>query len=335
LLGEVAADEHGAFQTDALALQSLSGQLVITKWSGDGHAMVARATTTLGVTGLGERVDVPAALRVSATRDDVFGPSLRLDETPALPVDSRAVLAEMVGTRTEGDLLREIADAAHDEDAARDLKRTLGAFLTLHPEECDAVARAIAQSTPADAGARMALTALARAGHLEAQRAMVSVAKAWGARGQAGAVLSLLGSFAEPSAETEAYLRARRDDPAPDVAIHAEEALADIAAHLRERDPARADAIAADIEARVARSAGQPAALAQELLVLGNTRSERAEEVALQYVGSSQASVRRMAVYAIGRALDDEGRALLSKIAQEDPDAQVRDEALRALATST
>jgi epoxyqueuosine reductase len=68
------------------------------------------------------------------------------------------------------------------------------------------------------------------------------------------------------------------------------------------------------------------------LVVLGNTGGPEAVGVLAGYAGHHDPMLRGHAAWALGRGGDPRGRAVLARMASDDPDPQVRAEAVAALA---
>jgi hypothetical protein len=274
------------------------------------------------------------ALEVCASLDEAFGPWIAVDAP--LPPDAgaeRKRLERVAGGRSLADFESMLARVETDPRAEQDLQQSLWAYILLHPEAAEALTPRLLREKLNGPRGRVLVGALTQAGSPEAQRALVEAAD-HGQRDRDGVatVLGSLGSVAAPTMDTEAYLRAVHDDPSrsDDLGRTAEVALGNVAAHLRDSDPSRADDIALDLATRL-RTEKDPAEAAAELAALGNARSDRVTELAPALLHSEDVQVRRMTAFALGRVGTDAARALIEQMAESDPDPSVRKEASRAL----
>lgn len=275
-------------------------------------------------------IDPDAAARASAHVEEVFGDWVALGDASA-PRDAQALLrADILGSQTLAEALRDLD--ATDAAASAHAQRYLRAYLDEHPELAARLAREIADLPRGSRGSLARLGALASHGGPESQRALVGLVQQWKGTDRGSEVLVLLAQAHAPTLETESFVRGLQTDPAAAGMVPlAQSTLAAMAGQLQDSDPARADAVAADFEARV-RAASNPVDLTQALVCLGDTRSERIADVVPQFLSSDDPSVRRAAVFALGRAPDEAGTSpTLEQIAQSDPDDRVRAAALRAL----
>jgi hypothetical protein len=275
--------------------------------------------------------DLATAMRVSGSLEEAYGPWMALDAPlPRSTGDDDATLDGKIAGRS----LEQLQEALTKGDRVAVARATdaLGAYARLHPEACAGLAQQAAAGDPKDAATHARVQALVLAGNPEAQRGLFDVAKAWKDPQDSGAVIAAIGTVTSPTSETADHLRAvRLDQDVPPVAArNADVALGNVASKLRDSDPTRADAIAADIGDRLSKES-DPADVVSSLVALGNSHSERAHDVAAQYLQTGDPMVRRVAVYAYGRNMDDDARARIKQIAESDPDPNVRDEAARML----
>ncbi len=332
LPASVSVDLHGQVEPGTFALLRLAGTRSVTRTAASGAPFV-RGVAEVTLARARSSRDEARARDVAASRDDYFDAPARLgDPLPTSPRSERGVLERLAAGRSTGELVSLVQRAATDVEAKRVLETSLRAFLILHPEACREIARAAASSSLAHSGARTVVYGLVASGHAEAQRALVELGRAWRGTGETVQLLPSLAALAAPNRDTEAFLRGLRAEPgaSADLLANVDITLGTVAAHVQKDDPARADAIAEELERRVVATTA-PAALAPLLAALGNTASERIRDVAPAYLTSEDTGVRRMAVYALGRLPDAEGRETLTEIAKGDSDAGVRNEAARAL----
>jgi len=298
-------------------------------------AIIARMTTTLTIVRTSTERDLARAVALSASLDDAYGPWQSLDAPlPRSKEDDTRALANIAGARTAGDVDALIARAnAKDAAARKEIGEVLWAYLRLHPEATAAIGARVAKMKPNDGAAKLLANALVSTATPEAQRALVEIARAWKGDEAARAIIAGLGIAPSPTRDTEEFLRATLEENGDPNAAHASAvALGNVADHVRKDDPARADAIAADLLER-AKSATGPTDQSAALAALGNARAGGAAEIAGPLLRSADAQVRRMAAFALGRSGDPAARALLEECIKRDPDETVRREAADALGT--
>jgi HEAT repeat protein len=220
----------------------------------------------------------------------------------------------------------------NDADARKAIGDTLWAFLRLHPDATAEIGARVAKMKPDEGAAKLLARSLISSATPEAQRALVDIAKAWRGDEAVATIVAGLGLAPEPTMDTESYLRSNLDDSSVDANVsHASAiALGNVGDHVRKEDPARADGIASDLLDHL-KSLDDASDIVTTLAAVGNTRSERAVDLATPCLQSADPTIRRMAAYALGRAGGEQARALLEKLAKEDPDDTVRREAQGAI----
>jgi hypothetical protein len=310
----------------AFGLVELAGNEVHDH-AGPTGAVLARADERISLRRTRTERSLERAMAIAASVEASFGPWIAVDAPPATsPADGRRELERLAGTRTFADVEALLGRLEGDAALQRDLQRSLWARLRLHPEEMAAVGRRLQTLKTDSVAAHTLLGALIQAGTPEAQRTLVGEAqRVHGERSAMASIVSGLGGIEAPTMDTEAFLRTLHDDPTKSDGLGhtAEVALGNVAAHVHDADPARADAIIDDLATRL-QTEKDPGEAAAELAALGNARSDRVTELAPAFLHNDDAQVRRMALFALGRVGTDAARALIDQVAESDPDPSIR-----------
>jgi HEAT repeat protein len=331
LVPSESATLRGRVDRAAARVVSLNGEIA-AEYSSPTKAVVASGRTTVTLTGTGVDRDPAAALAAIARLDAEYADWTDLADTPEPDAaDARASAAEMFGAGRSLDELLRALDSGDDVERAR-AQVALAFYVEAHAGTAARLGREITQAPREDRRGRTLLGVLARAGGPEAQRAVVDLVKEWRDTPRVVDALPLLGQVEHPTRETEDFLRGLQADPAAKgIGATVDTTLGALASRLQGSEPGRADAIAERFEERL-KASSDPGQQQESLMALGNTRSERILDVAPGLLASDDADVRRAAVFALGRAPDEEGtQALLEKAANDDPDGRVRAAARRAL----
>jgi hypothetical protein len=325
------AELRGELDVPRMRFSSVTGTHTVAQANARG-ATVSTQSTQVSLVRTGTATDVPAAAIFNATIDDAFEPWIPIDDSSgdAPRFDERAKEAMLAG-RTPQQVIAGLRSG--DPSQITEAASALRLLLELHPEAAAEIARDAARGAPGERGTGIELSALVSNGSAEAQRGLTTVLDAWKGKPYAASAATLFASVHAPTAQTVDYLLALRGDHGAELGPTLDTTLGSVAAHLRESDPVRADAIAQEFEKRL-RGSTDTSQIAQTLVALGNTRSERITDVAPDYVQSSDPRIRQMAVYALGNAQEDAARDVIRQMAATDPDPQVRAEAARALASN-
>jgi hypothetical protein len=189
-----------------------------------------------------------------------------------------------------------------------------------------------ARGAASDAATMAELSLLAEVGHPDAQRGLVAVSRAWDGRTDQAVAIAAFVNVRGPTPDSIAYVQSLQSAGTKGaIGATADATLGAMAGQLQSSDPARADAIAAQFEARL-RAKADPSEAVLALTGLGNSSSPRILDIAPAYLASDDPSVRRMAVFALGQLEGDDARALIERAAKDDPDSRVRAQANHALA---
>ncbi len=235
------------------------------------------------------------------------------------------------------EIARDLDDEARAPREGRkfDLFLKLQSYASLHPNECDAIAR-LMRGRPRGTAPETIVAALAATGSKEAQAALVGVVTARGASAEAQlGIVPSLGMLASPRQETEDAVRALRDTSRrADVAATAALALGIMARSIASTSPARAARIVDDALARLAEDEREPrdeAALRLDLSVLGNTGAARIVEDVVRLSRSESPALRARAAFALRFVATEAAEARLLELLAKDDDVEVRGRAAAAL----
>ncbi len=253
---------------------------------------------------------------------------------PAGPDARDRVLAARAGDLTAVALAARVAGATRESIGGPEHAGFLvqaSALLERSPEAVRALEAAWSQPGTSDAARDLGLDLLASAGSPAAQAAAVRLLRAEVAADAplAGARVQRLLALDAPAAETVAFLRqVWREGPRPKVRMAAAYTLGAVAHALgRSGEPARADALAAELEAALDDAPDEDRA--HYVAALGNAGRPRSAEVLAELVDAPSAELRRAVAIAIRRLPPSAAWGPLLV----DPDPAVQKAAIRSFAS--
>jgi hypothetical protein len=252
---------------------------------------------------------------------------------PARPVALPTAGAEGARDATLDDLLGGLATAGGErlEVSMKESYFALVEALRARPDLVLAVEAMLATADREDPQARVALGALVGAGTPEAQAALGRLLDT--RRGDDDFVKLLVpsvGFLEHPTPAIEGAVRSLADsDPRPQIRTMAGLSVGIMASHLDATDPARARAIVADVDTRLA-AATTTTELTAQLAVLGNAGTGDAGAIARRYLADERPEVRARALEALRRVGSAEAESALVR-ALTDADPRVRASAAWAM----
>jgi len=207
------------------------------------------------------------------------------------------------------------------------------ALIFLHPESCAALGDVLSRALTDGPTMKVLTTALNAIGHPEAQSALADAALKRASDEKAlFKLLFALSTVERPTPESEQALRTLMEKtPDPNVVIMARLALGSMARRLAATAPERAAAI---VEQLCGGLAGAPTAAARKsyLLALGNAGSAAALPAVRPFLEDASPDLRAAAVRSLRFVTTTEAENIILRALSSDPEAEVRAQAVEALA---
>jgi hypothetical protein len=240
-----------------------------------------------------------------------------------------------LGDATLESLLADLAREESSADPKKDqipLRRKIAALIFVHPETSLRWGELVSRAGPASLTMRLVPSALAAAGHEQAQASLVAALKARASdEAIALRLIPILGMVERPSELAEGTLRELALQPARQrIAASAQLGLGIMARSMKEDHPERAMEIVA-WAIRELESAGSERGRHHFLLVLGNAGAPEALPAIQRFLGDHDAGVRAAAVGALRFIESDQAEALITQVLASDSEPEVRAEAVRVL----
>jgi HEAT repeat protein len=240
-----------------------------------------------------------------------------------------------LGDATLESLLADLAREESTRDPKKDqfsLYRKIAALIFVHPETSLRWGKLVNRAGPESLTMRLVPSALAAAGHEQAQAALVAALKARASdEAVALRLIPILAMLESPSELAEGTLRELALQPARQrIAASAQLGLGIMARSMKEDHPERAGKIVA-WAVRELESAGSESKSHHFLLVLGNAGAPEALPAIQRFLGDHDAGVRAAAVGALRFIESDQTEALITQVLASDSEPEVRAEAVRDL----
>ena len=265
-------------------------------------------------------VAVPAPLSTSFAREELEAASSRQD----------------LGDATADSLLAEL-EAAEERGGPRfdttPLYLKFRALIYLHPETCAALGDVLSRARTDGPVMKVLATALNAIGHAEAQSALAAAILERPADEKAlFKLLFALSTVERPTADAERAMRTLMEKtPDPNVVVMARLSLGSMARRLAETAPDRAAAIVGEFSRGLA-SAPTSETKKSYLLALGNAGSASALPAVRPFIGDANPDLRAAAVRSLRFVRTAKAEGVILRALSSDPDAEVRAQAVEALA---
>jgi hypothetical protein len=207
------------------------------------------------------------------------------------------------------------------------------ALIFLHPETCAALGDVLSRARTDGLAMKVLTTALNAIGHPEAQSALADAALKRSSDEKAlFKLLFTLSTVERPTPEAEQTLRTLMDgNPDPNVVVMARLSLGSMARRLAVTAPDRATALVQKFCDGLA-AARTPEVQKSYLLALGNAGSAAALSAVRPFVGDANPDLRAAAVRSLRFVTSSEAESVILRALSSDPEAEVRAQAVEALA---
>jgi hypothetical protein len=279
--------------------------------------------------------DADCLRRLARDRQRQGAPESLMTKSPSWWTKLEAQKREL-GDATLETLLADLAQQERVKDAKTDqmpLFRKISALIFVHPETSLRWGELVRQAGPESLTLRLVPSALAAAGHEQAQAALVAVLKSRiSDEAVAVRLIPVLAMVERPSELAEVTLRDVTLHPAgPKIAASAQLGLGIMARSLKQDQPDRAEKIVAWAigELETAQSVEMKHRF---LLVLGNAGAQEGLPAIQKSLTDEDSGVRAAAVGALRFIGSDQAEALMTNVLGSDSEPQVRAETIRAFA---
>lgn len=255
-------------------------------------------------------------------------------QTPPDEVE-RNIQRNELGSASSADVIAMLTSLHNEPEAHRDLTQTylkLNALLYLHPDAVENVRPVFDHCTPESAAFQIICRALTTVGNDACQKLLVDTVRtkmgddAWASR-----LLATMTLLKSPNQTTVRYVHDLAMNGRNDNAAHmAVMVVGAFARTLMPSNPKQARALSYELLARLQNSS-EPNMIKRYLGALGNVGSADTLRGSMQYVTSSDASIRAEAVAAVRFVQQPVVDDLLIHILETDVDATTRTEAVYAI----